>query len=109
MLQPLHDIHLNRAFAREIQTRRAIIDPIDHADPTWEGTIDHLGSARGITLSTDPAQAKAQVNNYLKLVRPLVAITVTYEAQRLLGTNHAHCRLSDVPSRLTLRHANAAK
>ena len=108
LLQPRHDIHLSRAFSREIQTRRAIIDPIDPADPTREGTVDHLGSARGITLSTDQAQAKAQVSNYLKLVRPLVAVTVTYEAQRLLGSNHAHCRLADVDGWLRITPAEGA-
>ena len=104
-----HPVHLNKFFVKELQNRTALINgPIDPHSPARDGLVDHLGSARGMPLPADPAQAAMLMDEWRRKVRPLVAVMATYEAQRLLGVNQSYCRLVDVDGWLRVTTAEGA-
>ena len=104
-----HPVHLNKFFVKELQTRTALINgPLDPHNPDRDGLVDHLGSARGMPLPADPAQAAMLLDEWRRKLRPLVAVMATYEAQRLLGVNQSYCRLVDVDGWLRVTTAEGA-
>ena len=71
--------------------------------------VDRLKSARGIPLHSDPDLAEDQLAQIRAQVRPLVAVTVAFECQRLLGTHQNRVRLADVDEWLKITAAEGAK